>query len=490
MNYIDISRNIAAGKGIVQNSLGFNRTITISPTDNIPSPSTQQPPLYPLILSTFELVGISGAFAAKIISMILLAAIPGLVILLLKEEGLETGLLVAVCLLFYLPFREIGKYAWTEPLSIFFFLTSILLLKESSGKSKFILLALSGFVCGLSGATRYFFMFSLPFILVLLLFKEKIWTDRLKACIFFTFGWFVAEVPVLVRNFAIDGQLLPGLLPSSSPLLANLQDLGKAAFEQSIVYIPSTLSNYLAIGLIAILVVIVLTRTKRESQDNNQSPNLTLWILGLWSTSYLVLLVYQRTQTHFDNINLRLTAPALILLFVIILVFLIRAVVPSQRAKQLAAVFLLLLGCGLEINTLISIPPYHQLDGLMGSPRYRLAKKLTGKNNLIIGHNTIDITFLLQKPTISFSYYPSTPMPSYSEIKDWANTHCGDYGKIYLLLKKSELSDPNYLFRNGLFISDLLEGDISAYPEVILATEYQSDTDHLIYQFLCNSIDR
>src|SRR5438105_2159356 len=50
MNYVNVARNIKAGKGITQPTLGFNQP-RISPYDAIPAPLIAHPPLYPLMIS-------------------------------------------------------------------------------------------------------------------------------------------------------------------------------------------------------------------------------------------------------------------------------------------------------------------------------------------------------------------------------------------------------------------------------------------------------
>src|SRR5687768_2425355 len=63
MNYVDIARNIAQGRGIVQSTLGFNQPhffTSLSPAGAF----TSQPPLYSLAIAVVGSLGISFADAA------------------------------------------------------------------------------------------------------------------------------------------------------------------------------------------------------------------------------------------------------------------------------------------------------------------------------------------------------------------------------------------------------------------------------------------
>lgn len=51
MNYVDVARNISAGRGIAQSTLGFNQPYLFDEASPIPSPMTSQSPLYPISAS-------------------------------------------------------------------------------------------------------------------------------------------------------------------------------------------------------------------------------------------------------------------------------------------------------------------------------------------------------------------------------------------------------------------------------------------------------
>src|SRR5437773_5475183 len=114
MNSVDVARNILAGRGIAQSTLGFNQP-RLDPEGPIPSPLVSQPPLYPLLIAGLGILGLDCADGGLIIA----AAAYGLVLLigfrLVRDLYDERTAMLSLCgLVLYHPLRSASGFAWSD----------------------------------------------------------------------------------------------------------------------------------------------------------------------------------------------------------------------------------------------------------------------------------------------------------------------------------------------------------------------------------------
>jgi hypothetical protein len=125
MNYVNVARNITAGKGISQPTLGFNQP-TFSINDQVPTPFTSQPPLYPLMIALISLIGISHADAALVVSFLsYIGILLSVFLITVKLFNKNIASIALGFLILFHPLRFIGRAALSEALGIFFVLFSM-----------------------------------------------------------------------------------------------------------------------------------------------------------------------------------------------------------------------------------------------------------------------------------------------------------------------------------------------------------------------------
>ena len=95
MNYVDVARNISAGRGIVQSTLGFNQPYLFEETSRIPNPMTSQSPLYPILIALLSLFGIPHADSALLISGLALGGVIFMAYLLGRDLYDEPGFMLS-----------------------------------------------------------------------------------------------------------------------------------------------------------------------------------------------------------------------------------------------------------------------------------------------------------------------------------------------------------------------------------------------------------
>src|SRR5258708_7265153 len=201
MNYVDIARNIMAGKGIVQSTLGFNEpdfSIDVSSY----SPVTAQPPGYPLLIAFFSKLGISPTNSALLIPVLSYGLILLATYLLTRTLYDDRfALAAAVCLLFFYPLRKICSYAWSEAASIAFLTVSFWLCAYISMDAGSLpwLLFVAGVTIGLAFAIRYALLPAF-FLGILFFVVPTDWVQTLYRLCFYVLGFIIPACLVWSYN--------------------------------------------------------------------------------------------------------------------------------------------------------------------------------------------------------------------------------------------------------------------------------------------------
>lgn len=102
------------------------------------------------------------------------------------------------------------------------------------------------------------------------------------------------------------------------------------------------------------------------------------------------------------------------------------------------------------------------------SERWQWIQQHTTVQDFIIGEDTVDIAFHLQRGGIvSFSPYPNTEYFTYERLKDYVHLHGYGYHRIFLVLRKRFQHEETWQRFFGPFIADLATGRSGNYPGII-----------------------
>lgn len=199
-DYINVAENIVHGKGIVS---GWE-------SDNIHAfwPLTVWPPLYPILIAAFMMVGFTSVNAAMWIPILSLAGI--VIVSFFFGRDLDspiTGYLWAICCLSLSSFWEMTRWAMTEMPYIFFSFLGLYLLLRFHNSRDIWLLLLSALFCGAGAVTRYMGVtLILTGVIILAIQSCKKPKDRIKQILIFGI---ISSIPVslvFLRNIIYKGQ--------------------------------------------------------------------------------------------------------------------------------------------------------------------------------------------------------------------------------------------------------------------------------------------
>ncbi len=500
MNYVDVARNLSSGEGLVQSTLGFNQPFLFGPDSKIPTPFTSQPPLYPILIAAVSRLGIEQAHSALLISGIAY----GLLLLIAYHivrrlyDG-EAAVLAVGFLLVYPHLRSVARFAWTETIGMSFVLLCLYLLLEiknhmRSQKLGMLWSALIGLSAGLAFITRYalFPIFPIGAIVVLLTPREK--KSGLANLLMCLVGFTVPAFPVILHTYLASGTLLPVALASDWGLGPNLSSALSLLFLKSVWSgLPGgrlSVGNDVQLGFSVMLLIGAVALMVRSRRPRTLLNTLLLkdgrYLLLLWFCGYLGLLFYRRTVSHFDPVNVRLIFPAGIILPVVFAALCTECLRPKVSKYNLhLSLFLLLVGCVMEIQLLRSWPVFRQEQYIAQSQRLHWITESTNGDDLIIGDDTVDVPFYLGRNAVSFSPYPYTIHLGYDRLVDFVSCHRHAYRNFYLVLldhlwQKGPLED-DY----GVFIADIIGGRLDSYQNIIylghLGARRREDYPDLIY---------
>jgi tetratricopeptide (TPR) repeat protein len=473
MNYVDVGRNIAAGRGIVQSALGYNEP-RLDPDREIPAPLTVQPPLYPLMIAFLIRLGVPAADAALLIAALAYAAVLIATYLLGRACFTEeAGLLAVACLLVYYPMTYVASYAWSDPLAIALMLTCFLLLALArSNRIPRAGFAAAGFFAGLAFLTRYALLTAF-FVGLLPLVERGKPGHTLRNIALYSASFGVVAVPLAVRNLTIAGSVF-GLAqnPSVTGFFANLRDATTALFGgyfEASGLDPLGQAALLAMLLVVCVVILVIQHRSTSTGEVALPPGTAH--LVLWPAVYTVFLLYQATRTNLDPIGGRLIAPAGI---VAVLLFAALVVRSSGRYASLVAFLVLLLAlAGMARVAGAAAGPQAPTvpQQIAASPRLTWVAQNTTDQDLIIGDYTYDVPFFLgRSAVVSFSHFPFSDWPEYSLLDSWVQRHCAQYRRIYLVLRSGHTAASRQAWY-GPFIADIVTGTAWHYPDITFRSE-------------------
>ncbi len=466
MNYVDVARNILAGHGVSQNTLGFNQVdFARALHRDVPEPLLVQPPVYPLLIAAVSLTGLRPADAAL--------AIPAacyLLVLLLAYRLADrlydrtVALTTLGLLLLHAPLARIGRTAWSEGPALVFLLACLLtLLRSTSGARRLLWTGLAGILAGLATDTRYA-LFPLLFAgPILFAVEETGWRNRVRSAGIYLLGFGAALAPVVIRMVRLGRDDLLHRDSFGLSLGRNLSGVLTALTGRNLTLVPSGLETALFGALLVTLLVMLGRRGGFREQLGRLFLSRRRFLLPLWAGLYLSFLVQQATRHRIDALSPRLVAPASVVLAIAVAALLVRGLRlrESRAAGFLAVVIAAVLGA--RIATAVTLPRVTDEARILQSPRLSWIADHTGDRDLVVGDDTVYIPFYFGRPAVSFSPYPNQH-PTAEELTAFANRRRKDYDRFFLVLRDRFAEDSARRTAYGDFIADLVERGPEAFP--------------------------
>ncbi len=469
MNYVDIARNILAGRGIVQSTLGFNEpdfSIDVSGY----SPVTAQPPGYPLLIAFFSKLGLSPTNAALLIPVISYGLILSATYLLTRtfyDDRFAPA--AAVCLLLFYPLRKICSYAWSEAASIAFLTISFWLCAYigTGPESTPWLLLVAGVAIGLAFAIRYALLPAF-FLGILFFVVPADWAQTVYRLCFYVSGFLLPACLVLSFNLhsskTLSGQKrLSSTLTLRENIHATLRTILGCYLSEGFSELQIVAIQFILLALsLALLFQNRLLASVETTLFGGKRAFLILWLIG-----YLMFLVYQRTRYHLNRISVRLTAPASILVVPSCIAILMSAFVLDAHVYALLIITVILAALVREIRDIVSRPIVNEDSRINSSERLQWIAQHVSADDLVIGDDTVDVPFYLGRPgVISFSPYPFTNRPDYHKIVAYCQAHSDKYKRFILILRKRFYTEEAWQYYYGSFISGIINGHVDNYSHI------------------------
>ena len=206
------------------------------------------------------------------------------------------------------------------------------------------------------------------------------------------------------------------------------------------------------------------------------------FLLLLWSFGYLAFLIVVKSSFDLGDIP-RLVIPAGITLGIVVSALVVRVTKARTSWIMSLTMVLLLLAIVREVRVTLSYPVLNFGAIIPISERLDWIEKNTSDRDLIIGDDTMDIPFYLQRTsTISFSPYPTSDYPTYNGIVAYSRRHCNEYRDIYLVLRTYSPDKQTWTRSYGDFFADLAFSRIESYPQIALVAHL---SDATVFKIQC-----
>jgi hypothetical protein len=482
LNYVDVAENLLAGRGLVQDAVGYGEG-RFPTRFQIPQPMGVHGPLYPLAIASLSELGVGPRDAAFYIPA---AAFLGIVLLawaLMRRlyDG-ETGLWAALLLSVSFPLREMATTAWSEPLALFVLLLSLLLLVPPVARPGAVRLLLAGLFAGLAFATRYPLVVAVVFGGLLLLRRDGA-RPNLRRLLWYGLGFSAVAAPIVLRNLVNTG-LLTGAIrnPSTIGFADNLRDGLRILFGE---YLASRRAHPGAelpqeVAAAALMLLLAVRLTRRRSWTRVLASNGRI-ALVLWAVGFSAYLIVQRSLTHFDYLHPRLLSPAHLFLMLLAAVAL-RELLPIGRGWVAALVMVAALSQSvLPAQRIATTPRRPRRPRAYLTARHRWLLRHTTPDDLIIGMRCLDIPFLLGRPCLYFSSYPEMLPITYRDICQVARQACPRYRELILSIE-GDPDDAGGAEAFGPFVDDLSRGHLEPYPAIELRARVKNGS---FYRIVC-----
>lgn len=339
--YLDIAAHFAAGDGWRATDFSLATGGAGATVEN-----RIWPPLYPLLLS-LVVEDYADVHGAAQVSAALLALTGGLAYVLLRRSLPSVLAAAATCtILFSGPIVTAFAYAWSEtlfiPLMLLATLLAVTYVEQAKARARMRAMVMLALVATLiaTAMTRYIGLCMVVLLPLAFIASKRDLTDRILVALgALLYAVFVGSF--LAQNYLVAGTLSGGpRSPSELPLSANLWHL----WESFVTVMPDALHIVAACAVAAAVVAwgLALLAHRRRDEALRDGRDLAGGFLFCVACTYVAALLALRTYSRFDEIDIRLLAPAWIPLLVGCVLLSWRFVTRARSGGVLAAILLLL----------------------------------------------------------------------------------------------------------------------------------------------------
>lgn len=473
MAYIEAAQNLVAGRGL---SLAHRMTHLREHLGDMAHliPLGYWAPLYPLMIAGLHTLGVPGLVAGLLVSAVFSGLLLLFFFLFMRAlYGSGAATFGAAALMHLEAFRYISGFAWSESAAITFLFVGCLCAAAYMPRYAFGAAA-AGLCFGLAFAARYAM---LPALLLGLtaLWPCAGWRIAVKKLAAYALGYAAAAAPVVIRNYLRTGRLLgPARPPSSTGLLENSWMAAQTFLRH---YLPLDMAEPGIQGMLMAFTVVLLLSVVLYAQRWKALRCLMSFsggrvLLPAWIVLYTVFLVVHRSVYDADPIGVRLLAPAAIPL-ALFAVTLMRSILGGRDAAWcILGLILAIAALGREGRVAVETEPQTMASRLNASERLQWICENTSKDDLIIGDATMDIPLYCGfRQSLCFMPWEHDEWHlQYAVLQRFLAVNGSRYHRIFLIIRAGLRPEPffeeRWRARFGDFITDLVYGRLSDYPEI------------------------
>ncbi len=460
MNYVDVARNIEAGRGIVQSTLGC--FASLGPDIPYPDPMTAQAVLYPVLIAVTPFL--DAVDAALVLSLTAYVACLFLLWTLAHRQfGREAGLLTLGWLCVYAPLTWIGRHPWSDPVGFAFAAGAVVCLTRRGTHPPGIPAVVSAAVlAGMASATRFALApVGLAGLLILIRWGWVLCPRFFARNVLLYLVLFaIFPVGLLIRNLAVRGRVA-----SYTPLIdpwAQWNNLVTELTGRWAWVAPSGLET----ALLALFLLTLGGLLRRRGELGEVWRRLTRnpTVLPMLTAVLLILLLGLSAVPA----TARLIAPSGALLVPGLAFVMIRAIGLSPRGWGWVAAGFLLVATAREVRVLATRPAVSEAAVVAASERLSWLRGNTTDRDLVVGENGMDVPFYLGR-TAAGSYSPAPwPPLAYDTLVALADAHGDRFDSVFLVVQVKGRTEADLRASLGDFVADLTlgQGKTGRYPRL------------------------
>jgi hypothetical protein len=298
-------------------------------------PLITSPPLYPIVLAGFRILGIDLILAARILNALLF----GLIIvaadlwLTRRFNWRPMGDMMVVGILLSSALFGIAITAWTETLFAFLVLIFLIMLERSDHTPTLRQTVWLAIVAALACLTRYIGVILIPYYWLVLLGSGGSHRLKLRRALAFVAITSAPLILWLIRNYFLSGTLTGNRQVSSFPLAAILGQTASALVQW---YYRLGESSTIAHAVITAIIIFVVAFLWLEGRRARRTGELARRLaVPSFAPHYILWLIAIASILDFDSVSNRLVSPAFVPLLVMVFTVMDR-LAGSRKSKGLA----------------------------------------------------------------------------------------------------------------------------------------------------------
>jgi len=410
ISYLSAAENLIDGNGLIVDVvfLGHHSEWTYF---------SSWPPLFPIIIAITSLItGQSVINSAQILTSITFVA--GLVPIYFIGKAIfdhkSLSFLTALLVMLSKPLISVRVWIWSEIFFIFLSVSSVLFLVRYYHNHRKGDLWVTAIFLSLALITRYtgVVLFITLFIVLLIIRLPKKEYGQLSRE---AFPLMIASIPLilwLIRNYSLTGFVTGrSQIASAQGLITNTKRF-IITFLDSLFspltdfpYLPFSLLVIVSLITLLLLLIIIIKQRKLFLEYLNLDRIFYFEVLGIYITVYSLFLVILGSIAKFDPINLRLIAPIMPFLILVIGLVLDLIISCSNRVVSIFVYSLILLLMILNYYSAINIlldfkdGAGYRFSILDESPTIASLGEIWEENDVVYSHDGQLLNFYYDRPT-------------------------------------------------------------------------------------------